>query len=135
VHAPARNQEFDKAVVSLAKLGHFPVDLVERALLDKGKDMLLILARAADCSWATTRELLMMKAAGRNLTQDDVSLAFERYKKLSQQTARNIIQYHEQRMKGSDTAPSGKARNPNSGKAKEKSETMPGVAERQLASA
>jgi uncharacterized protein (DUF2336 family) len=25
VHAPARNQEFDKAVVSLAKLGHFPV--------------------------------------------------------------------------------------------------------------
>ena len=104
VHAPARNQEFDKAVVSLAKLGHFPVDLVERALLDKGKDMLMILARAADCSWATTRELLLMNAAGRNLTPDDLSLAFERYKKLSQETARNIIKFHEQRSKEPETA-------------------------------
>jgi len=98
VHAPARAQEFDKVVVALAKLGQFPVDMVERALLDEGKDMLLVLARAADCSWLTTRELLQMQAADRNLTPDDLSAAFERYKKLSKETARNVIAFRERRL-------------------------------------
>jgi uncharacterized protein (DUF2336 family) len=130
VHAPARAQEFDKAVVSLAKLGHFPVDLVERALLDKGKDMLLILARAADCSWTTTRELLQMQAAGRHLTPDDLSLAFDRYKKLGQETARNIVKYHERRMKSlaEETTPDDKARAPETGKAASRPASEPAAA-------
>lgn len=98
VHAPARAQEFDKVVVALAKLGRFSVDLVERALLDDGKDMLLVLARAAGCSWTTTREMLLMQAAGRSLTPDDLSLAFERYKKLSPETARNVVNFRERRL-------------------------------------
>jgi uncharacterized protein (DUF2336 family) len=106
VHAPARSQEFEKAVVSLSRLGRFPVDLVERALLDPREDMILILGKAAGCSWMTTKELLLMQAAGRNMTPDDLERALERYKKLSQQTARNIIKFREQRKKVH-------ARNPN----------------------
>jgi uncharacterized protein (DUF2336 family) len=111
VHAPARAQEFDKVVVALAKLGQFPVDMVERALLDEGKDMLLVLARAAGCSWITTRELLQMQAANRNLTPDDLSLAFERFKKLSQETARNVVAFRERRlqMQGRQMKRGGKA--------------------------
>ena len=60
VHAPAQAQEFEKTVVALAKLGRFPVDLVERALLDEGEDMVLLLARAAGCSWITAKQLLLM---------------------------------------------------------------------------
>ncbi len=60
VHAPARTQEFARTVVALTQLGRFPVDLVERALIEKGEDMILILAKAADCSWTTARELLLM---------------------------------------------------------------------------
>ena len=99
VHAPARAQEFEKVVIALAKLGRFPVDLVERALLDEGADMVLILARAADCSWATVKELLQMQAAGRRMTPDDLSQAFERYNKFSPQTARSIFEFNRQRMK------------------------------------
>ena len=99
VHAPARAQEFEKAVIALARLGRFPVDLVERALLDEGADMVLILARAADCSWATVKELLQMQTAGRRLTPDDLSEAFERYNKFSPQTARSIFEFHRERMK------------------------------------
>jgi hypothetical protein len=69
-----------------------------------------------------------MKAAGRNLTDDDVSLAFERYKKLSQETACNIVKYHEQRMKGPETAPGGKARARKSGKTGKKAATEPELA-------
>ena len=98
VHAPARAQEFEKTVVALSKLGKFPVDLVERALLDEGEDMILILAKAAGCSWITARELLQMFAAKRNLTPDDLAEAFERYKKLTQETTRTIVKFQERRL-------------------------------------
>ncbi|HKS85981.1 MAG TPA: DUF2336 domain-containing protein, partial [Pseudolabrys sp.] len=99
VHGSARAQDFEKTVVALARLGVFPVDLVERALLDEGEDMLLLLAKAANCSWTTVRELLVMYAANRNLKPDDITLAFERYRKLSAKTARNIVIFYEKRMK------------------------------------
>lgn len=99
VHAPARSQEFEKAVVSLARLGRFPVDMVERALLDQREDMTLILAKAAGCSWMTTKELLLMQAAGRGLSAEDLDQALERYKRLRPETARNIIKFREQRKK------------------------------------
>ena len=61
--------------------------------------MLLLLAKAAGCSWTTAREMLVMFAANRNLQPDDITVAFERYRKLSQQTARNIVTFYERRMK------------------------------------
>jgi len=62
----------------------FSIGLVQRAPLDEGEDMVLLLAKAAGCSWTTARELLLMYAAYRNLKPDDITLAFERYRKLSQ---------------------------------------------------
>ncbi len=97
VHGPAHAQDFEKTVVALSRLGVFSVDLVERALLDEGEDMVLLLAKAAGCSWTTARELLLMYAANRNLKPDDITRAFERYKKLSQETARNIVMFYERR--------------------------------------
>ena len=98
VHSPAHAQEFEKAVVALSKLGDFPVDLVERALLDQHEDMVLILAKAAGCTWTTARELALMQAAKRNLSSDDLALAFERYKKLDQAAARNIVKFFTKRL-------------------------------------
>jgi uncharacterized protein (DUF2336 family) len=105
VHAPAQAQEFERAVVALAKLGRFPVDLVERALLDEGQDMVLILAKAANCSWTTAKELLQMYAARRSMTPDETSQAFERYRKLSHDTARKVVKFHELRMARRSRAP------------------------------
>jgi len=98
VHGPAQAQEFERTAVALAKLGCFPIDLVERALLDEGEDMILILAKAAGCSWSTVRELLLMFAAKRRLQQDDLARSFERYKKLGRETSRNIIGFYKKRV-------------------------------------
>jgi len=95
VHAAARAQEFEKTAIALARLGRFPLDLVERALLDEGEDMVLLLAKAADCCWTTARELLLMYAANRGLGPDGLARGFERYKKLSQRTALSIVRFHE----------------------------------------
>lgn len=99
VHAPAHAQEFTRTVIALAKLGRFPVDLVERALIDKGEDMVLILAKAAGCSWITVKELLLMYVAERNLQPDELTRTFDRYTKLTQEAARQIVDFHGQRVK------------------------------------
>jgi uncharacterized protein (DUF2336 family) len=106
VHAPAHAQEFERTAVALAKLGCLPIDLVERALLDEGEDMILILAKAAGCSWSTVRELLLMYAAGRRMQPDDLTRTFERYKKLGPETARSIISFYRKRMKLRSQKPS-----------------------------
>ncbi len=98
VHAPASKQEFARTAIALSKLCKFPVDAVERALLDKGEDMILILAKAAGCSWTTARELLLMHVAERNLKPADLEKSFERYKKLSRNVARDVISFHGQRI-------------------------------------
>ena len=108
VHAPARAQEFEKVVIALARLGRFPVDLVERALVDEGTDMVLVLARAAGCSWATAKELLQMQAAGRRLTEVELAQAHKRYTGFSVDVARSIFDFYRQRL--SDEAEAQKAR-------------------------
>jgi Uncharacterised protein conserved in bacteria (DUF2336) len=99
VHAAAHAQDFARAVITLAKFGSFLVDLVERALLDKGEDMILILARAAGCSWTTAKELLLMQVAERNLRPNDLAGLFDRYLKLSPEAARSIVGFYQQRVK------------------------------------
>lgn len=47
---------------------------------------------------ASNPELLLMFVANRNLKPDDITRAFERYKKLIQETARNIVNFYERRM-------------------------------------
>jgi uncharacterized protein (DUF2336 family) len=100
VHAPAHAQEFTRTAIALAKLGRLPVDLVERALIDKGEDMILVLAKAAGCSWTTAKELLLMYVAERNPQPDELTRTFERYTKLTQEAARQIVDFYGQRVKG-----------------------------------
>jgi Uncharacterised protein conserved in bacteria (DUF2336) len=102
VHAPAHAQEFTRTVIALSKLGRFSVDLAERALLDKGEDMILILAKAAGCSWITAKELLLMYAAERNPQPGEMTRTFERYNKLTQEAARQIVDFYGQRVKVRD---------------------------------
>lgn len=50
IHSRARAQDFERAAIALSRFGGIPIDMVERALLDKGEDMVLILAKAAGCN-------------------------------------------------------------------------------------
>jgi hypothetical protein len=58
----------------------------------------LVLAKAADCSWVTARELVELRDAERNCTADDLRRYAEQYKRLKPETARNILRLREQRV-------------------------------------
>ena len=68
VHAAACAQQFAKTAAALSMLGPFPINLVERVLIDKGTESVLILGKAANCSWTTTKAILIMQSAGRGLS-------------------------------------------------------------------
>jgi hypothetical protein len=61
--------------------------------------MILILAKAAGCSWITVKELLLMYVAERDLQPDELTRTFERYSKLTQEAARKIVDFHGRRTK------------------------------------
>jgi len=98
VHAAASVHDFEKTALSLAGLGGFPLEVVERALLSEAADAVLVLAKAAGCSWVTARELVELRDAERNCTPDDLRRYAEQYKRLKPETARNILQFREQRL-------------------------------------
>lgn len=99
IHSRAQAQEFERAAIALARVGGFPIDMVERALLDRGQDMILILAKASGCSWTTAKELLVMYTAERNLRPDELNSTYERYEALSESTAKKVIRFYHSRMR------------------------------------
>jgi len=99
LHAAACSQRFVKTAVALSMLGPFPIDLVERVLIDKGTETVLILARAAGCSWTTTKAILTMYSAGRGLSQQDLEHALTAFERLSRETARRVVKFYQRRSK------------------------------------
>ena len=56
----ARSHKLDEVTIGLSLLCSLPGDVIERAMLDKNRETLLILAKALDFSWATTMALLFL---------------------------------------------------------------------------
>lgn len=107
VHAFARANNFEQTVVALSMLGPFPIELVERALLDETPDMVLILAKAARCYWSTTKALLQLPAANRGMSSMDLDHAQANFEKLQVNTAKQALEFYNLRSKMmADKAPS-----------------------------
>jgi uncharacterized protein (DUF2336 family) len=97
VHAFARLHNFERTAVAFAALGHFPIALVERALLDERPDLVLLLARAAECCWSTTKAILLMSASNRTLSPLDLDKAMADFDKLKIETAKEAVEFYQSR--------------------------------------
>jgi uncharacterized protein (DUF2336 family) len=102
LHAYASANDFERAAVALAALGEFPMDLVERALLDKSTDQIIILARAAGCCRTTVRAVLTMRAADRRLSPMDLADALAQFDRLQPGTARSALEFYRLRRQADD---------------------------------
>jgi hypothetical protein len=75
---------------------------VERGLLDENPDILLILARAANCSRLTAKALLLMRAADRGMSAHDIEAALTSFDRISTATAKRVINYYVDRYKSDE---------------------------------
>src|SRR5476651_477632 len=60
----AQSHKLEEAMVGLSLLCSLPVDVIERALTDKNREVALILAKALGFSWETMMSLLFLGAPG-----------------------------------------------------------------------
>jgi uncharacterized protein (DUF2336 family) len=93
----ARERKFEQTAVALSLLCTVPVDVVERALLDDNADMVLILIRAAQCSWTTAKAILLMQAADRGIAAQDLDRAMRSFQRLGTETAQRVLEFYQLR--------------------------------------
>jgi hypothetical protein len=56
-----------------------------------------VIAKAAGCSWATAKALLLMRAAGRRMSEKDIAQAREDFERLDIRTAKSVLEFHRKR--------------------------------------
>jgi hypothetical protein len=105
----ARSHKRDEVTIGLSLLCALPGDVIERAVLDKNREMLLILAKALDFSWATTMSLLFLGAKDHRITAQELRELESEFGRLNAATSRSVLKFYQSR-RHADGADSGPAR-------------------------
>jgi uncharacterized protein (DUF2336 family) len=93
----AQLHKFEEATVGLSLLCPLPVDVVERALIDKSRDLILILAKALGFSWETTMSLLFLGAPDHRITSQHLEDLKSEFAGLNIETSRSVLKTYQSR--------------------------------------
>ncbi|MGA8612305.1 MAG: DUF2336 domain-containing protein [Xanthobacteraceae bacterium] len=99
IYQYARDRKFGETAAALAVLCDTPFEVVERALLDPGAELVLILAKVAGLSAATTRLVLLLRAADRGLSSDAIEQALASFEHLQPEAAQRVLSFFRARTK------------------------------------
>ena len=99
----ARSHRLEEVTIGLSLLCALPSDVIERALFDKNREMLLILAKALNFSWATMMALLFLGAKDHRITASELKRLETDYENLNIETTRSVLAFYQSRKNG--TAP------------------------------
>ena len=94
---PGPALKVEEATIGLALLCSLPVDVVERALIEKSREMTLILAKALDFSWETTMSLLFLRAKDHRISARDLDDMKEEFVRLNTKTSRSVLEFYQSR--------------------------------------
>lgn len=98
----ARSHKLDEVVIGLSLLCSLPGDVIERAMLDKNRETLLILAKALEFSWATTMALLFLGAKDHRITGSELRDLESEFSRLNLKTSRSVLEFYQSRKNAGD---------------------------------
>ena len=90
----ARERKFDETAVSLSMLCDLPIGLIERAFVQKWSEQLLVIAKAIDLSWSTTKTILLLDSGTKDATAPELDECFKSFTRLQPETARKALQFY-----------------------------------------
>jgi uncharacterized protein (DUF2336 family) len=96
----AQAHKLEEVTIGLSLLCSLPADVIERALFDNNREMLLILTRALGFSWATTMSLLFLGAKEHRITARDLSELEDEFGTLNVGTSRSVLEFYQSRKSG-----------------------------------
>jgi hypothetical protein len=93
----ARTHRVEEVTIGLSLLCSLPVDVIERALMDRNRETLLILAKALDFSWDTSMALLFLGAKEHRITANDLRDLEHEFGHLNVATSRSVVEFYQSR--------------------------------------
>jgi len=99
IYQYARDRKFEESAIALSIMSDTPIDVVERALLDPGAEIILILCKVAGLSPATTKAILLLRAAERGMSSEDLERALTSFNRLQPETAERVLGFFRTRVK------------------------------------
>ena len=96
----ARSHRVEEVTIGLSLLCSLPGDLIERTLLDKNREMLLILCKALGFSWDTMMALLFLGAKDHRITASELRTLESDYDRLNVETSRSVLSFCQSRKGG-----------------------------------
>jgi uncharacterized protein (DUF2336 family) len=94
IHDFAEGEMFEETTAALARLCDVPIAIVAQAIVQHHSETLMVLARAAKLSWATTRALLSFHARHRRRPPQKVDQYLASFERLKPETAKQIIEFY-----------------------------------------
>ena len=101
----ARSHRLEEVTIGLSLLCALPSDVIERDVLDKNRETLLILVKALDFSWETTMALLFLGAKDHRITAQDLRDLESEYGRLNIETSRSVLAFYQSRKNGAVAEP------------------------------
>jgi uncharacterized protein (DUF2336 family) len=99
LRAFADEPSFDRTAAALSLMCDLPVGLVERALVQTETRQILVLAKAIDLAWETTRSLLLVHAGVNGSSRQLLDQCELSYARLQQKSAQTALQFYRMREK------------------------------------
>jgi len=96
------SHKLDEVTIGLSLLCSLPGDVIERAMLDKNRETLLILAKALDFSWETTMALLFLGARDHRITGSELKELESEFGRLNLKTSRSVLEFYQSRKNAGD---------------------------------
>ena len=90
----ARAKDFDRTAVALSRICDVSSGVVERALVLKRVEQVIVLAKAAGFSWETARALLLLKAGRADFAPADLEQYCTSFTRLQTKTANTALQFY-----------------------------------------
>jgi uncharacterized protein (DUF2336 family) len=93
----ARSHKLDEVTVGLSLLCSLPSDVVERALADRNREMVLVFCRALNFSWETAMSLLFLGAKDHRISTNDLSNMKSEFSRLNIETSKSVLKFYQSR--------------------------------------
>lgn len=98
----ARSHKIEEVTIGLSLLCSVPGDVIERALLDRNRETLLLLAKSLEFSWATTMALLFLGAKDHRITAQELRDLERDYGRVNIETSRSVLKVYQSRKNSGD---------------------------------
>jgi uncharacterized protein (DUF2336 family) len=87
----AHSLKFNEVACALSLLNSLPIDIVERALVDKNREPTLIISKASSFCWTTTMSLLFLGAPSHRISAGDLDQMKLDFQKLNVDTCLGVL--------------------------------------------